>query len=417
MTFFENSKKMYVCKLLSLMICMHMIHGLDGLTEIFKLENINLKSINDNKTNYVVWEDTSMSGNNNHVIIKSEYLSINDNINGYCVSSQDIIPIYVPIDISPNKYPNLTIIAWVYQTSKSHGSQSIIDNDNGGWDRALFPYSEGHGGVGAGVGRAYSSEIDYLTLNRWSFISVVYTNIGTAIIYKGENGSLINQDVSYGSTNIAKDHFAINGVPNTQRLPHFFLGCIGQVEIYSDALTHNDIQERFEDMMKDITTPNNTTLISTENILTTIIVNNISFPNISIKTMLLIIISCISVLCIIIFGICIYCSYINISQSHITPKISEDRKNNNISPMIIAKNLPLPLSVKSSNNESELANHIQSIHSKKVSQPSGIKVVHPNIVTPNDPDINRPSIGTDNTEIILAKQTEGVIHFDNEYAL
>ena len=427
----------------------YIINALDASNEVFKLENINLEY---SVSNDIIWEDTSINGDNHDVIIPSEYLGIKDGINGYCVSSQYSQLITVPIDISPNEYPNLTIIAWVHQTHTiSNNFQVIISNDNWGWDRGLYPYAIGYGGIAAGVGKQgstqYNSTLGYLTLNTWAFISVVYTNIGSALIYKGENGSLINDEISYDNTNYGKDYFAINGVPDTQRLNHFFLGCIGQVEIYSDALSHNNIKERFEAMMRGITiipsnsptkypsisptnmssiektidstqtTSNGTALVSTENIFT----NNTSSKKFSKETMLWIIISCIGVLCIIIFSIFIYYCYINITKRYVTPKITPKTdghgKSSNTPTIIVAKRIPLPLSVKSSNTESELANHIQSMENQQLPNPSGIKIIRPNIITPNDTAINRPSISTDNTEIILANQVEGVIDFDNEYAL
>ena len=255
--------KMYIFVYL---ISFNMIIGLNGLNEIFKLENINLKQ---NKNNYVVWEDTSNNGNNNHVIITSEYLGINDYINGYCVSKLETLlsPIIVPIDISPNTYPNLTIIAWVYKYNVSSNTrQWIISNGNGdidgAWDRAILFNDQGaFGGFAIGAGVPYSSTIDYLTPNEWTFVAAVYTDSGTASIYKGQNGSLISQTIPYNNNNNGRNYFRVNGHPDGGRGRNF-IGCISQVEIYSDALSNDDIQQRFDNMNRAINIiPTNTPTI------------------------------------------------------------------------------------------------------------------------------------------------------------
>ena len=247
----KMSKKVFNKKyvFIILILYVNVIIGVNGLNEIFKLENINLEY---NANDFVVWRDTSNNGNNNHVIIKSEYQGINDNINGYCASSQDITPIRIPINISPNPYPNLTLIAWVYQTTiPLDFSGFMLSNDNGGWDRQLIVHLTICNGVAAGVGYTYQSSIGYFSPFIWGFVAAVYTDSGTATIYKGQNGILSQQVLSYDNTNNGVSYFYLNGSPEQSAFK--FIGCIGQVEIYSDALNQVDIQERFHAMTRSLT--------------------------------------------------------------------------------------------------------------------------------------------------------------------
>ena len=252
--------------ILLLFLYNNVINGVNGLNEIFKLENINLEY---NTNNFVIWNDTSNNGNNTHVNISSEYLGINDNINGYCVSSKDIQKIYVPINIKPEMHPNLTMIAWVYQTNKTLSRfQMILSNMHFQYDRGLYPhatYFGSDGRVAAGVGYVYTSSIGQLTLNEWTFIAVVYTNTGSASIYIGPSGDEIlrEQTVSYNFFGDGWEFFSLNGRPNLRGF--VFGGCIAQVEIYSNALSYSDINERFDAMKTGLTTsPTNTPTIATD---------------------------------------------------------------------------------------------------------------------------------------------------------
>ena len=74
---------------------------------------------------------------------------------------------------------------------------------------------------------------------------------GYATVFRGDEDTYINQWKSYPNSNNGYNYFALNGVPQRSL---YFIGCIGQVEIYSSALSYNAVRERYEAMLAGITT-------------------------------------------------------------------------------------------------------------------------------------------------------------------
>lgn len=148
------------------------------------------------------------------------------NHNGYII---------LPLNINPDKYPRLTMGAWV-KTVSSASLQTVLTHDDGGYDRSIgIDYRGGGTGWSAFCGSGQVLGAAPAIQQAWTFVAVVYDQVHqtvrlqvddmvftkeAAVLSKGQEQLFIGLSPLFGN---------------------FFDGIIDNVFVFGDALTDKQL--------------------------------------------------------------------------------------------------------------------------------------------------------------------------------
>jgi hypothetical protein len=134
------------------------------------------------------------------------------------------------INIGPASIPVMTFEAWVYRTGGS-GNQTIIGNDNGGWDRGLVVVgNEVHVWAGMDINTGFTS-----TLNTWEHYMVSWSPTQVRCIKNGTQVFTTSGELP-SSSNVPG---SIGGLVSSWLFP--FRGKIDEVRIWNRELTQAQV--------------------------------------------------------------------------------------------------------------------------------------------------------------------------------
>jgi len=142
------------------------------------------------------------------------------------------------LDIGPAAHPQLSLEIWVKRLHAKNTREWVIGHDNGGFDRAIALNDDRFAGVAGPPGYVFSSQLGFLTLDRWYHVVVTYG--GNANVYL--NG--IQQLEGTARNSGGLPDMSIGGLsslwPN-----HEVDALISQVRVYDRELTPQDVQARW----------------------------------------------------------------------------------------------------------------------------------------------------------------------------
>ena len=142
-------------------------------------------------------------------------------------------PIEIPLDISPNSNPTLTIGAWAKPDTV--GQRGVYGHDNGGWDRLLAAGGNSADNWKYPGGGEHNSGIA-VAAGAWQFVAVAYDETTSAKIYVDAN-SHVTAPHNAGGGNSVMGIGAINHSGTWK-----FDGLVDNFFIFGDVLSDADIE-------------------------------------------------------------------------------------------------------------------------------------------------------------------------------
>ncbi|PKP19837.1 MAG: hypothetical protein CVU05_10485, partial [Bacteroidetes bacterium HGW-Bacteroidetes-21] len=140
--------------------------------------------------------------------------------------------VMVNMNINPTVVPALTASFWVKRTGSTSAFQSIISNDNGGFDRGVQVYTDGKYRIFAG--RSIATGVPS-KLGVWEHIAVYWS---ATEIKMFKNGKLVftttGETISSGATNFSLGNKANGSLP--------FIGVLDEVSLWNVQPTEAGLQ-------------------------------------------------------------------------------------------------------------------------------------------------------------------------------
>eukprot|EP00039_Didymoeca_costata_P025348 m.13045 g.13045 ORF g.13045 m.13045 type:complete len:781 (-) comp4778_c0_seq1:109-2451(-) len=159
-------------------------------------------------------------------------------------------PIVCNLDISPNKYPKLSIEVWFkLDLDHDHGATNawILGHDNSGYDRSIIVSDRRYGGMGAGMGYATNFGLGYAPKNVWIHTVVSYdqgVRGGSFMMVNGKKSRMLQ-----ARNNPGLNRFTIGGLEKYSR--HHLVGNVMRVRIVNEALKEDEIAERYSEFDRE----------------------------------------------------------------------------------------------------------------------------------------------------------------------
>jgi hypothetical protein len=178
--------------------------------------------------------DTSGAGNH------ATNFGVNSTIAGYQNGAALFVGqswLTAPVNVGPTSRPSMTWGAWAKPSPNSAGIQTVLSNDNGGYDRQISATSMGWSSnwstfTGNGV---LNSGVQPSTTD-WTFLAAVYDQAQRSVtLYV--NGQAVSATTSFGG---APDSFTIGR--NLTYL-EYFQGSMDNVFVYDEALSADRIAQ------------------------------------------------------------------------------------------------------------------------------------------------------------------------------
>lgn len=177
-------------------------------------------------------DSQDMSGLGNHGVPTSTQIVPGKIGQAYDFNGIDSTVI-TPLDINPEKIPEMSITCWVYPRS-GNGRRQVWSQDDGGYDRSLLVENGGWSVFIGGSNWITGQSVD---LNQWQFLTVVFTSTDVLFYKNGEK-------FSYGTAGetgvISGNTFTLGD--NPAGYSEFFDGLIDEVRVYNRVLSDEDIQ-------------------------------------------------------------------------------------------------------------------------------------------------------------------------------
>ncbi|MBN1189961.1 MAG: hypothetical protein JXA46_09425 [Dehalococcoidales bacterium] len=161
-----------------------------------------------------------------------------------------------PVNINPDVMPSMSMTAWV-KADKMNAIQTVISQDDGGYDRGLnIDYRGGGEGWSCFTGSGGVLGYKEVAVDQWTFLAAVYDQPAEkvrlyvnnevfemdAVLYPGCNYINIGRSPSYGE---------------------YFSGVIDEVRIYDRALTSSEIGNIINSTLSPAVTPSQTPAATT----------------------------------------------------------------------------------------------------------------------------------------------------------
>ena len=176
-----------------------------------------------------------MSGSGKHGIPTSTQIVLGKIGKAYDFNGIDSTVI-TPLDINPEKIPELSITCWAYPRSGS-GRRQVWSQDDGGFDRSLLVENDGWSVFIGGSNWITGQSVD---LNQWQFLAVLFTPTDV-LFYK--NGEKFSYGTAGGTGVISGNTFTLGD--NPAGYSEFFDGLIDEVRVYNRVLNDEEIQSIF----------------------------------------------------------------------------------------------------------------------------------------------------------------------------
>ncbi|MFN8673015.1 MAG: LamG domain-containing protein [Candidatus Sericytochromatia bacterium] len=211
-------------------------------------QNSNIKtntSFSDNLTTYLSFNNSKVENealNNIKILVEGTPKFTKDK-NGKENSAYELTSnnnfIQVEQDINPNKFNQLTMMAWVKVSDFNPESdiKTIISNDDGDFDRTLvLDYRGENKGWSAFAGNCEVFGATLPNLNKWEFIAVSYDQDNKIV-------DLYINDKKFSKTNCSigesiHKFFRIGSNPSYNQP---LIGAIDEVRIYNKKLSESEI--------------------------------------------------------------------------------------------------------------------------------------------------------------------------------
>jgi hypothetical protein len=148
------------------------------------------------------------------------------NHNGYII---------IPLNINPDKYPRLTMGAWV-KTVSSASLQTILTHDDGGYDRSIgIDYRGGGTGWSAFCGSGQVLGAAPAIQQAWTFVAVVYDQVHQTVKLRVDD-TVLTKDAAVLSQGQNQLFIGLSPL-----FGNFFDGIIDNVFVFGDALTDKQL--------------------------------------------------------------------------------------------------------------------------------------------------------------------------------
>jgi hypothetical protein len=162
-----------------------------------------------------------------------------DRFGSFLFNGQAGVSVVQGLDISPSKYPQLSLEIWIKRRADANNREWVLGHDNGGYDRAINLHDDRYGGVAGPNGGTAASPLGYPQLGHWAHIVVTYgTNAKTYL-----NGQLWDEGAAHNGDGLPD--FSIGGLTNFAN--HYVNALISQVRVYGRELSAADVTKRFQD--------------------------------------------------------------------------------------------------------------------------------------------------------------------------
>ncbi|WP_445475414.1 LamG-like jellyroll fold domain-containing protein [Methanococcoides methylutens] len=137
-----------------------------------------------------------------------------------------------PVNINPDKMPQVTIIAWAKSDLES---RTIISHDNGGFDRTIAIDNRG-GGLGWSAFSGSGGVLGFhpATIGEWTFIATVYDQDAQTI-------TMYVDDKVYQKKGVLSGGWDYTNIGSNPSYGGNFDGVIDEVRIYNSALSQSEI--------------------------------------------------------------------------------------------------------------------------------------------------------------------------------
>jgi len=113
----------------------------------------------------------------------------------------------------------------------------VLTSDDGNFDRGIVLHDDRYGGVAAGVGYPYTSDLGKLTLGSWNCVAVSYNGpAATATIFKNGQVQTVSTQLGAGLPTTV-----LGGNPTFTN--HVIDGLVDEVFIYDRALTRAEMSD------------------------------------------------------------------------------------------------------------------------------------------------------------------------------
>ena len=126
-----------------------------------------------------------MSGSGNHGVPTSTLIVPGKIGQAYDFNGIDSTVI-TPLDINPEKIPEMSVTCWAYPRS-SNGRRQVWSQDDGGFDRSLLVENDGWSVFIGGSDWITGKSVD---LKQWQFLAAIFTSTDV-IFYKMEKNFLM----------------------------------------------------------------------------------------------------------------------------------------------------------------------------------------------------------------------------------
>jgi hypothetical protein len=180
-------------------------------------------------------DSQDMSGSGNHGVPTSTLIVPGKIGQAYDFNGIDSTVI-TPLDINPEKIPEMSVTCWAYPRS-SNGRRQVWSQDDGGFDRSLLVENDGWSVFIGGSDWITGKSVD---LKQWQFLAVIFTSTDV-IFYK--NGEKFSYGTAGGTGMISSNTFTLGD--NPAGYSEFFDGLIDEVRVYNRALGDEEIQSLF----------------------------------------------------------------------------------------------------------------------------------------------------------------------------
>ena len=160
----------------------------------------------------------------------------------------------IPLNINAEKYPALTMTAWVrYEGGDVSGPLQVVSHDDGGYDRSMGIDKRGENSgrwswsTFAGSGEVMASGIP-VEKGQWIFLATVYDQQAQTVTFYVNNSaksgltSAIDSRTQLGGASLGTGHpyLWLGGNPS---YGEHFTGLIDEVRIYGRALSETEIKQ------------------------------------------------------------------------------------------------------------------------------------------------------------------------------
>jgi hypothetical protein len=143
--------------------------------------------------------------------------------------------IAIPVNINPDKMPELTLVAWA-SASESSPIRQVISHDDGGFDRSMGIDDRGGGlGWSAFCGSGEVLGFRPVTDGEWVFVAVIYNQKDSLITF------YVN-DAAFETTGWCDTGHDTTYIGMNPSYGEYFNGTIDEVRIYDRALTKDEIK-------------------------------------------------------------------------------------------------------------------------------------------------------------------------------